>query len=433
MINNYFLLFKNRQFMFFMLARVVLDIGKKLSWVSLTWFVYQVTGSALSVGTVISVATFSPLLSTIFVGGLLDQYNRRSIMMLDNVLRGLILFLIPLMYWMDRLTLSIIIVVVFINGLLSSVTSVGSQSILPSFVRKEQLELANAMSNMTAQGGYLLGPAIGGLSTAYFGAPMTILFNVLCFFLATLLYAMIPSSAYHQGVTRSSNTPVISEKLRNFYRDTKEGFRYVFHYKPIIIIAIITFFFNIAYAPLEAVLPIFVKDILQSGPDTLGLMWTLFAVGSFIGSFLWVQIKKEMTYSSSLGAVIFLWGLVPVFFSFLPYKYFILGLMLVGGMVYAPYNIVSPTLQQKLIPNELRGRVLGVLSLISGIGFPVGVYLGGWLGDGIGVINTILVAGILTLTLGVCVFFSSTLRFIEPPLTENKSTTAKISRNPHQL
>lgn len=85
--------------------------------------------------------------------------------------------------------------------------------------------------------------------------------------------------------------------------------------------------------------------------------------------------------------------------------------MFFGGIVYAPYNIVSPTLRQQLVPNEMRGRVFGVYGLIAGLGFPIGVYAGGLLAELVGVTQTILFSGVLTMILGLVVAAHPILRF----------------------
>ncbi|MEW5568515.1 MFS transporter [Rossellomorea marisflavi] len=155
-------LLRNAYFRNFLIASTVLNIGRKLSWIALGWFVYQVTGSTVAVGMVISAATVSPLLSSILVGGMLDHFDRRTVMMWENVVRGGCLALIPLLYWLDVLSIWMIIVVVFVDGCLSSFTTIGTASILPEFLHKEDLETGNAVFTMTGQIGSLIGPAKSG-------------------------------------------------------------------------------------------------------------------------------------------------------------------------------------------------------------------------------------------------------------------------------
>ncbi len=412
-MGSYTELLRNAYFRNFLLASTLLNIGRKLSWVALGWFVYQVTGSALAIGIVISSATIAPLISSILVGGILDQYDRRIVMIVENVLRGMFLALIPLLYWFDILSLWMIIVVVFINGLLSSFTTIGTASILPEFLNKDDLETGNAVFTMTGQIGSLIGPALGGFSTSLLGAPMTLFINVLCFLIAAILYYIIPKSAYHTGLTKRKEAGNIKEKVKSFITDTKEGFNFIFKYRILIMIAMVTFLFDFTYAPLEPMLPIYVDEILNQGPDTLGIIWSFFAIGSFLGSLLWVRIGKMFHYSYSLGAVIILWGIVPTCFSFISSSILVFIMMFIGGVVYAPYNIVSPTLRQKLVPNAIRGRVFGVYGLIAGLGFPIGVYLGGLLAEYVGVSKTIMTGGVLTIVLGVIVATHPILRIKE--------------------
>jgi MFS family permease len=423
-LSVYLKLLGNLYFRNFLIASTVLNIGRKLSWVALGWFVYQVTGSTLAIGIVISFATISPLISSIIVGGILDQYDKRILMVLENVMRGLLLSLIPILYWFDILSLWMIVSVVFINGFLSSFTTIGTASILPEFLNKEDLETGNAVFTMTGQAGSLIGPALGGFSTALVGAPMTLLLNVVCFMVAALLYLIIPTGAYHSGAIKQNEEKLdIRLKLHRFFVDTKEGFRFIFSYKVLILIALVTFLFNFTYAPLEPMLPVFVDVILNAGPDTLGTMWSIFAIGSFIGALIWVKIGRRFPYSYSLGLVIFLWGIVPTSLGFVTNSIYVYILMFLGGLVYSPYNIVSPTLRQKLVPNTIRGRVFGVYGLIAGLGFPLGVYLGGLVAELVGVVNTIIMSGGLTMLLGLFVAIHPILKFKDvKPLSEESHT-----------
>lgn len=398
----------------FITALISLNIAKKLSWLALSWFVYEITGLTTAIGIVITAATISPLISSILVGGILDSYDRKTIMVYENLSRGVILAIIPCLYWFDILSLPIIVSVMFIDGLLSSFTTVGSTSILPSFVAEEDLEKGNAMISMIAQIGSLLGPALSGLLVGAIGAPGTLWVNVICFLFATLIYALIPRENYHKDIVHTNTTTFsFKKKLSKYLVDTKNGIIFILKSKILTVIAVLTLFFNFTYAPFETVLPAFVSNTLLSGPEILGLMWTFFSIGSLLGAFLWIKLSLKFPYSYSLGSIIILWGLIPIAVSLIREPLLIFGIMLVGGILYAPYNIVAPTLRQKLVPNQFRGRVFGVYGLIAGLGYPLGVYLGGIFGEVIGVTQTVALSGIVTVILGAIITALPTLRFKE--------------------
>ncbi|TDQ40785.1 MFS transporter [Aureibacillus halotolerans] len=243
-MNVYIQLLKNTYFRHFFVALTLLNMGRKLTWVALGWFVYQTTGSLVSIGIVITASTVAPLLSSVLVGGVLDQYNRRSIMIVENGLRGVFLSLIPILHWLDLLNLPIIVAIIFVKGFLSSFTTIGVTSILPSFLRKEDLEPGNAVLSMTGQMGSLIGPAIGGISTAMLGAPLTLLINVICFFIAAVLYFLIPTEVYHKGMERRPIDPSFRRNLVNYGRDVKDGLRFILKYRVLMMIALVTFVFN---------------------------------------------------------------------------------------------------------------------------------------------------------------------------------------------
>lgn len=92
---SYIKVLRNKYFTYLVLADTLLDLGKKLSWVTLSWFVYQLTGSTFYTGIIITVTTLAPLLASIFVGPILDRFNRKRIMCNVNLIRGCCILLIP--------------------------------------------------------------------------------------------------------------------------------------------------------------------------------------------------------------------------------------------------------------------------------------------------------------------------------------------------
>ncbi|WP_181350321.1 MFS transporter [Thalassobacillus sp. CUG 92003] len=411
-MGTYMKLFTNLYFAMFIGALTLLNIGRKLSWVALGWFVYETTGAASAIGIVLSAATIAPLISSILVGGILDQYDRKKTMAIENAVRGLLILLIPLFHWSGVLTLGVLITVMFIDGFLSSFTKVGASSILPAFVESEELEAGNAVISMVSQIGTLLGPALGGFLTAWIGAPGTLLVNVVLFFSATIIYIGIPRHHYHQGMEHDPSGPSSGwmSRLHAYGRDTKAGIQFIMQYRILIFIACVTLLFNFTYAPFEAVLPAFVNDALQAEASVLGMMWSTFSVGALTGAALWIRLSMKLPYSYVLGVVIILWGLAPFTVAFLNEPWLIYIVMFLGGVFYAPYNIVAPTLKQRLVPNALRGRVFGVYNLIAGLGLPIGMYLGGLSGDLIGLTETVALSGVATVLLGLLVMIAKPLR-----------------------
>lgn len=316
----------------------------------------------------------------------------------------------------------------FLSGLLSIFTSIGVVAILPSFVEKTDLETANAVSQISVQTGYFIGPALGGFLTAIIGAPLTLLINVLFFFLASFLYYLIPNEIFHRDLNTPKTNSFVSLKtsIRNFWQDTKEGVLFLWSFPVLISIPFITLFFNLTYAPMEPVLPAFISSVMQAGSESLGTLWTVFAAGSFLGAMFFVKINKRYTYSFALGGTILLWGIAATVLGFVPNLFWAFIIMFLGGIFYAPYNIIAPTLEQKLIPNHIRGRVLGVIYLISGLSFPLGTYLGGILGEILGIRETMILSGLATMALGVTVMLLKPLKFKEAPVLTKESDSISL-------
>lgn len=202
----------------------------------------------------------------------------------------------------------------------------------------------------------LLKPAVGGILVASVGSPVTLLITAMLYagYIASLL--AIPAVCYRAPAMDDREDPLQAhESAWHFLRKS-----------PILmVIGLVTLFFNLTYGPLEPALPVLVVHIYHAGAQMLGFLWSSFAVGLMIGTALWMRWQPG-------------WGIRVV---------------TIGGVTYAPYNIVATTWQQRLIPDQLRGRVFGLLQSVTSSGLPLGQMAGGLAIAAIGAGHTIASAG----------------------------------------
>ncbi len=188
----------------------------------------------------------------------------------------------------------------------------------------------------------------------------------------------------------------------------KNGMRFLVKDRLLLIMTGATLFFNLTYGPLEPALPVFVKDVIETGPELLGFLWTSLSIGMIVGTLIWVKVNPKWNPVTITSIIIFLWGLANIGFANTDGIIMALGAIFMAGFVFGPYNVVTTTYEQRSIPDHLRGRVLGLINSLTAAGLPLGQLLGGFLVENFSVRRTILWAGIASLIVAFGIWIGRT-------------------------
>ncbi len=134
------LLFRYPAFGRLWVGRSISLFGDAFTLIALPWFVLQVTNSGIATAGILLTLQLPAILTSMFIGSLIDRFQPRIIITIDNGLRTLIIGLIPILYWFDLLELWLLFLLTFLAGMLVPATEVGSRSVLPDLVEDEDLE-----------------------------------------------------------------------------------------------------------------------------------------------------------------------------------------------------------------------------------------------------------------------------------------------------
>jgi MFS family permease len=373
-------------------------LGSEIGVLGLIWFVKELTHSSIAVGSVLAISQVPLALGSLLAGPLLDRGSRRRFMMIDNIGRGLLMLLIPLLFITGALHLWQIYVLVALSGLLSALTLVGSASIIPAMVTDhELLPAANSLNQVQWQIAYLIGPAVGGYLLRWFSPMSVLVVDGITFLLFAIALTQLPARV--DAVRKSTTT---------YWRSLVAGAQVLMGTRALVALTVHTFLFNMAYGPLPVALAFYVDQRLGVGATGLGSMWSAFAAGCLLGGLASGMVGRFAT-GPTLAVITILWGLLtgPLFWvKTLPLA---LLLMFLAGASWAPYNVVATTARQRLVPPEAYGRVFGLTMVLTKLGAPVGAWIGGLMVKQVGAPMTLGIAGVLTCVLGLSAWFSRTL------------------------
>lgn len=358
------LLVRSPAFGRFWVGRTVSLFGDAFTLIALPWFVLQMTGSGTATAAILLTLQLPAILTSLALGSLIDRFQPRTIMAVDNGLRALIVGLIPIFYWVGLLELWLLFLLTFLAGTLVPATEVGSRSILPDLVHDQDLDAANMLWSFSTNLSLIIGPAVAGLLVASFGGPSVLLIDAGTFAIMAVVAMLLPTFKRNQATLEAP----LSERL---------GLRQLWDLKVVRYTTLLSLVFFFSYGPLEAALPLYSDAILQTDARGYGLLWSALAVGALLGTLSSTMLSRHMRLGVALPLIALLWGasLLPMIFvnSLWP----ACGLLLLGGLMWGPYTPMETTLLQRNVPRAQLGRVFGARSTLLTGGTPLGLAVGG--------------------------------------------------------
>jgi len=346
------------------IGRSISLFGDALTLIALPWFVLQVTGSGTAVAGILLALQLPAILTSMVIGSLIDRFQPRIIIAIDNGLRTFIIGLIPILYWFGLLELWLLFLLTFCAGMLIPATEVGSRSLLPDLVEDQDLEAANMLWSFSLNLSLVIGPALAGLLVASFGGPAVLLIDAGTFAVMAILAITLPILKRSQPAAQAP----LSERL---------GLRQLWQMKVVRYTTLLSLVFFFSYGPLEAALPLYSDVILQTDARGYGLLWSALAVGALIGTLSSTMLSKRLRLGVALPLIALLWGASLLPMMFINNLWLACGLLLLGGLMWGPYTPMETTLLQRNVPKAQLGRVFGARSTLLTGGSPLGLAIGG--------------------------------------------------------
>lgn len=376
---------RNRDFILFLTGRVANSMAVQALTVAVGWHVYQVSRDPFDLG-LVGLAQFAPALALFLVAGLAsDRFDRRTIMVACNAVHVIAVGLLLIILWRDPRAVWAVLAVLVLHGAARSFFHTAGQAILPNLVPRAQFPKAIAYSSSAFKVAQLLGPALGGALIAWTGDGVYWVILVL-FAASGLCLAAIGARLKVQAREPFGLAMILG------------GFTYVWADK-LVLGAISIDLLAVLFGGVMGLLPVFASDILHVGPEGLGVMRAMPAVGSLIVGLALTQIAVPRHMGPAFFIALAIFGLAIVVFSLS--QTFWLSLLALA--VYGAADMVSVYIRQTLVqiatPDGMRGRVSAVNSVAINASNELGDFRAGAMAGGIGTVPSVLVGGVLTIAI----------------------------------
>ncbi len=379
---------KYRNYRLFFAGQGISLVGTWMQMVAISWLVYHLTNSALLLGMVGFFSQIPSFILTPVTGVLIDRWNRHKILIITQTLSMIQALVLAFLTITGTINILSIILLSLGLGLINAFDMPARQAFVIEMVeKKEDLPNAIALNSSLVNVARFIGPTVAGLLVAAVG-------EGLCFLINGLSYIAVIIALLAMNMSKIKRRVNI---INNIAKEIKEGFKYSFGFAPIRSILLILGLVSLIGMPYLVLMPIFAKDILHGGANTLGFLNAAAGAGALVGGIYLASKKSVLGLGKILAFAIGIFGLSLIVFALSKNLYFSLSMMLVSGLGMLVQIAASNTLLQTITEDDKRGRVMSFFTMAFMGMSPFGNLIAGAMADKIGAPNTVLISG------GVCI------------------------------
>lgn len=352
--------------------------------------------------------TLPAVILGLFAGVWVDRVRRRPLLVLADAGRAVLLLVVAAAAFAHLLHINHLYLVVFLIGTLTILYNIANDAYVPSVVRRERLVEANSTLSASESMAESISPGLGGVLVQWLGAPLTLLLDALSYLASAVLIGSI--RVQEVAAAPPNDEPDMRQEIRAGLRQLwgNEWLR------PLIGSAGTFAFFGGFYAALYSLYAI---NQLGLSPAVVGILIGTGGIGSFVGAFLLPRLHSRWSVGRILIGSAFVYALINlttplagVVGSKVAAAVCLLTGQILGDVFGTIYRVSELSLRQAHTPDHLLGRVNGSFSVVVQTIGILGIFLGGLIGEWLGMLPAFIIAAGGGLTACLWLIFSPALR-----------------------
>jgi len=366
-------LLRDKNFSLLWLSQIISNFGDRLNQMALIGLIYARTpGSTLELAKLLSFTILPVFLVGPIAGIYVDRWNRKYTMIACDLVRGILVLLIPIAitYSKGMVPIYIIVFVIF------SVTRFflpSKLSIIPDIVGKDKLLLANSLTSTTMMIATIVGYGFGGIIVAVLGAKGGFYVDSVTYLISAAMISFV-ALRLKAGLRGTGPVGRLSRLIRKtVIDDIKEGFLYLKDHKDIRMVANTMFLLMAGVGSSYIIIIVFVQEALHSSTEHLGLLAMFLGLGLFLGSLAYGRFGAGFSKKKVINSGLCITGLTMVIFAlglkWWPYFFVAAVLSLILGIFASPIVVSSNTLLHEVMEENMRGRIFSSVDIIMHIAF----------------------------------------------------------------
>lgn len=369
-----------------------MSAGQWIQQVTLGWLVYDITGSSVLLGMLNGLRALPFLIASPVAGVVADRSNRKTVLMISQYVLMVTTVIMGTLVAAGFIRVWQVFVFTLITAVAWSFVDPVRQSMVPTLVPKEDLMNAVALNSAAFNMTKVIGPSLGGLLIALFGASGN-------FFVQGAAYVGVLISIHWMVVPANSTEARRSSALENL----KEGVVYVWSNAAVFALMTSALIPRIIAMPYQILMPVFQKDVLKVGPEGLGILLAAPGLGACLAGFALATLSSRIHRQGIVLIVsLIALGIGMNIFAWTTSFTLALVVLVAIGACQVFYMATTNTMLQVIVPDHLRGRVMSIYMLDRGL-MPIGALGAGVSTHWIGAPATVSYMGLAVIVLALIV------------------------------
>jgi MFS family permease len=371
---------------------VFMSGGQWIQQVTLGWLVYDLAGSAVLLGVLNGLRALPFLIASPIAGVAADRMDRRRLVLCSESLLVIASIAMGALVAAGLLEVWHLFVFTAVTGISWAFIDPIRQSMVPMLVPKQDLMNAVALNSAAFNMTKVIGPSLGGILIVAFGVSGN-------FFIQGLTYAGVLVFVYWMVVPATPAQARLASPLANL----KEGLAYVWSNPIVFALMSAALVPRIFAMPFQTLMPVFQKDVLQVGPEGLGMLLAAPGLGALLAGLTLATLSSRIRRQGifMLASLVML-GIMMNLFSWSTSFPVAITALIGEGAFQIFYMATTNTMLQLIVPDHLRGRVMSIYALDRGL-MPVGSLLAGISAHYIGAPATVSLMGATVIVLALLV------------------------------
>ncbi len=384
--------FKNKNYRVYFSGQLISLIGTWLQTVAEGWLVLQLTNSAFMVGVVTALANLPMLLFSLFGGVLVDRLSKKKILICTQAASMILAIVLGISTILHIITVWEIAIMAFLLGTVNALDFPARQSYISELVETAELPSAIALNSGTFNAARVIGPAVAGMLIVIVGTGGAYVLNGLSY-VATIF-------------TLNLTRPKLAERRTHLhpFKAIKQGLSYSFKHNDIRTLMIFVSVVSVFGWSYMTIMSVLAQNTFHVGATGLGYLYMAGGLGALISTVIVSAFASKVSPVLLILSGNLIFAVSLILFSFT--NNFIFGLILLfltGLGLLMAFPTINTTLQ-RIVPNEIRGRVMSIYTLMFIGLFPLGNFEIGWLSEKFGTSVALRFDGTVVLFAVIIVF-----------------------------
>ena len=375
----------HRNFRLFFLGQSVSLSGTWMQNIAQGWLVLELTNSPFYVGLVSALGSLGVLLLTIYAGVVVDRINKHRLVILTQTLSMLPAFGLAVLVWSRAVAVWHVAALAAFLGLVNAFDIPARQAFIVDLVGKQDLMNAIALNSSAFNAARVIGPAVAGVLIGALGVGA-------CFFLNGVSYLAVIAGLLAMRLPPHVRDP----RTTSAWTGLSEAVAFIRGDRRVSTLVVLMALFSIFGFPYFVIMPVFARDVLHRGAAGYGLLTTAVGCGALIGALAVAWLDRRIRKGPTLIAAGGSFGLLLVAFALSRLYLVSVVLLALTGATMIVNNALTNATIQTLVPDDLRGRVMGFYSFVFVGLAPLGSLQVGALAERIGPPAAVALGGAAT-------------------------------------